>query len=173
MSRFILETPRLILRQFTLEDHPALAAMHRDPVVMWYLGGSVDEGRSLEMLKGYMAFYRDPGYSKWAVVLRETGELIGRCGPIPDSVEGRAEVELGYTFATSHWGKGYATEAAAAARAHCFERLGLTRIISIIDPHNTASQRVALRLGMRHERDAMWRGSLKRIYALERNAGKR
>jgi RimJ/RimL family protein N-acetyltransferase len=85
-----------------------------------------------------------------------------------ETIEGRDEVEIGYDLAKEHWGQGIASEAALAAFAHCFDVLRLPRVISLIAPENAASQGVARRLGMRHERDVTWRGGRFGMYAVER-----
>ncbi len=75
------------------------------------------------------------------------------------------ERELGWTFARAYWGQGYATEAAAAAMEHCFRTLGHQRLISLIDPRNLASARVATRIGMTYERMVQWHDAPTNLYA--------
>jgi RimJ/RimL family protein N-acetyltransferase len=94
------------------------------------------------------AMERENGYAVWAVVLRETGQLVGQCGLQP--VEGRGpEIELAYHFNKACWNKGYATEAAAAVLSYAFETLRLESVIAIVMPQNVASCRVAEKAGMR------------------------
>jgi RimJ/RimL family protein N-acetyltransferase len=88
---------------------------------------------------------------------RETGELVGDCGLIHRR-RGVDEVELGWIVRRSHWGRGIATEAALAWRDHAFDVLALERIVSMIGEVNSASRRVAEKLGMTVEREAMWGG---------------
>jgi ribosomal-protein-alanine N-acetyltransferase len=95
--------------------------------------------------------------------------LVGNCGLLEKEVEGRAEVELVYLIAYDAWGRGYATEAAAAVRDHALGVLGLSRLIALIKPENAASERVAEKLGMQLERDVERRGGVTmRLYVLER-----
>ncbi|HEY6348213.1 MAG TPA: GNAT family N-acetyltransferase [Candidatus Angelobacter sp.] len=162
--RIICETSRLILRHFTLDDLEALVAMHSDPEVSRFLGGVKTPEQSRQRLLEWIAEYQHYGFSKWAVVLRTTGELIGRCGLSLEEVEGASEWELGWTFARTHWGHGYAPEAAAAARDHSFSKLGLQRLISLIRPGNFASIRVAERLGMTYQRIVEWNGAPAHMY---------
>src|SRR5205807_7864742 len=82
----------------------------------------------------------------------------GFCGLVSQSVEGVEEVEVGYMLDKAYWGRGLATEAARASRDYGFERLGLRRLISLINPENAASLRVAEKNGMRYERDAEFNG---------------
>lgn len=161
----VCQTNRLLLRQFTIDDLDALVAMHNNPEVTRFLYSGVktlEENR--KRLLEWIAEYEQYGFSKWAVVLHDTGELIGRCGLSPEEVEGASHWELGWTFARPHWGHGYATEAAAAARDHSFSQLNLKRLISLIRPGNVASIRVAERLGMTYHRIVEWNGNPAHMY---------
>jgi RimJ/RimL family protein N-acetyltransferase len=167
----ICQTGRLVLRRFTLADLEPLAAIHADPDVMRFFGGPRTVEQTRRRLLDFLDAYERVGFSKWAVVLRETGELVGRCGPAVEHVEGGSEVELGYDLAKRFWGQGFATEAAAASLDHCFSVLGLTRVVSIIHPDNTASVRVARKLGMTEERAVVWRDQSLRLYAKSSTRG--
>src|SRR5215469_14148974 len=157
-------TNRLLLRQFILDDLDALIALHSDPEVSRFLGGVKTPEQSRQRLLEWIAEYEQYGFSKWAVVLRSTGELVGRCGLSLEEVEGTSDWELGWTFARAHWGNGYATEAAAAVRDHSFSKLGLARLISLIRPGNNASIRVAERVGMIYQRLVDWNGIPAHMY---------
>jgi ribosomal-protein-alanine N-acetyltransferase len=165
----ICETDRVILRRFTMADLDPVAAIMADPeVTRFFPGGPRTREQTGARLADFLRDYDRVGFSKWAVVLRSSGELIGRCGPAIQSVEGVDEAEIGYDLAKHHWGRGLATEAAAAATEHCFAVLGMTRVISIIDPNNVPSLRVAQRLGMTYERDVEWRKAHFRLYSKSR-----
>lgn len=164
----IYESPRIILRTLIEQDLDALAPILADPDVTRFIGGPRTREQVRARLEELIAAYDRHGFSKWAVVLRATGETIGRCGPIRETVEGRNEVEVGYDLAKEQWGRGFGREAAQAALAHCFDVLRLPRVISLIAPENLASQAVARRLGMRHERDVVWRDRGFRLYAVHR-----
>lgn len=154
----VRETARLRLRWFEQSDLDPLAAIHADPEVNRYVGGPTRwSGRGAsERLAEYLAEYRQHGFSKWAVVLKETGELLGRCGPVVESIDGVAEVELGCTLGRRYWGAGFATEAMSAALEHCFQTIRQTRIVSLVDPANVASKRLMARVGMTLEREVDW-----------------
>jgi ribosomal-protein-alanine N-acetyltransferase len=167
--RVICRTDRLFLREFTRDDLEPLTAMHLDPEVCRFIGLRTPEQTRDELMK-WIAAYSSLGFSKWAVVLRETGELIGRCGMTPEEYDGGiSEPELGWTFARAHWGNGYATEAAAAAMKHGFGDLQLRRIISLIDPQNLPSERVAMRIGMAFERQVQWKDKRTNLFAKSAN----
>ena len=91
---------------------------------------------------------RDHGFGMWAVVLRETGEMIGQCGLTMQHILEEDVVEVGYLFQRAHWHRGYAIEAAAACRDHAFDVLGVDRVYAQIRDTNLASMNVAIRLGM-------------------------
>ncbi len=88
----------------------------------------------------------------WAVVVKDSGHVIGYCGLI--FLEGTTEVELAYGLAKSSWGKGFATEAARASLRFGFEELKLNRVVAVVNPQNIPSQRVLEKLGMKYTKDA-------------------
>jgi len=140
-----LETERLILRGWEPEDFEALAAIHGDSDVMTFLGGVQepnDAWRALSSLAGHWVLR---GYGKWAVERKADGAMMGRVGLI--NPEGWPGLELGWTLGKQYWGQGYATEAAQAAMNFGFLTRPVDRLISCIDPDNSASQAVARRLG--------------------------
>ena len=167
-ARVICQTDRLWLREFTMDDLEPLTAMHLDPEVCRFIGLRTPE-QTLNSLKEWIAAYSSLGFAKWAVVLRESGEFIGRCGMTFETYEGISEPELGWTFARAHWGHGYATEAAAAAMKHWFDGLRFRRIISLIDPQNLPSERVALRIGMSLDRQVQWKSKPANLYVKSAN----
>ena len=99
-----------------------------------------------------------PQAAPWAVILRDSGELIGYCGIFPIVVHNEPEMELGYRLGRSFWGRGLATEAARAAVEYARDTLGLRRLIALIDPGNTRSVAVAKKLGMSKESEVMCEG---------------
>jgi RimJ/RimL family protein N-acetyltransferase len=96
--------------------------------------------------------YADRGFGLWVMESITTSEFLGDCGLTPQTVDGVTAVELGWHTKRSRWNQGFATEAALACRDLAFTRFGLNRLISIIDPENLASRRVAEKVGMREER---------------------
>ncbi|RIH90429.1 Acetyltransferase (GNAT) domain protein [Calidithermus terrae] len=156
----VLETRRLLLRRLEPRDAPALLAVFGDPEAMRFSDHGV---RDLPWVEGWLAgcleSYRQRGFGPYAVVERESGEVVGYCGLThhPD-LGGRPEVALGYRLARSRWGRGYASEAVAALLAYAIHTLRLRRVVAQIDPHNPASVRVAEKAGMRYERDLLLEG---------------
>ena len=116
-------------------------------------------------------YFQTWGFGPYAVLEQQSQEVIGYCGLFffPD-IDGQAEVEIGYRLALSAWGKGYASEAAKAVRDYAFTALDIRRLIAMIDPSNTASIRVAEKIGMYYEKDVMFEGYTHpdRVYAIAR-----
>jgi len=150
----ILETNRLLLRRQIIEDLDSLWALYCDPEITKYIPDAPrDYAQAREELEWFLNGHpKYPELGLWATIYKETGKFIGRCGLLPWTIEGRQEVEVAYTLAREYWGQGLATEAASGILKHAFEQLRLPRLICLIDPQNSASQRVAEKIGMRLER---------------------
>lgn len=148
-----LGTPRLLLRRWRRADVDQLAAINADPEVMRFIGdGSVaDRARTAADVAAFERLWRQRGFGRFAVELRETGELVGFVGmAIPDDLpEIMPAVEIGWRLARVHWGRGVATEAARAALRYAFGEAGLDRLVSVHVLGNTGSERVMQKLGMR------------------------
>ncbi len=148
-----IDTERLHLRPFTEGDVAAFFALGSDPEVIRFVSPNplVSLAQAEAMLHAApLHDYARYGYGRLAVVEKGGSEVIGFCGLkyLPDL----AEIDLGYRFLPSHWGKGYASESALAVLDHARTVLGLARIIGLADPANTASTKVLRKLGMRFER---------------------
>ncbi len=141
-----LETERLLLRGLCREDFEPFAAIMADPEVARYVAPApmsrADAWRSLASSLGHWLLR---GYGAWGVERKADGAFLGRVGMI--NPEGWPGLEIGWTLGKPYWGRGYATEAAAAAMRYAFLTQPVARLISNIDPANTASQAVAVRLG--------------------------
>ena len=146
----VLETERLLLREMTPEDFPALCAILQDAEVMYAYEHAFSDDEVWDWLRRQMSRYRLTGHGLWAVVDKATGEMIGQCGLTwQDSlVPGEQALEVGYLFRKDVWHQGYATEAARACRDYAFEVLGAEEVWSFIRDTNLPSQGVARRNGM-------------------------
>ena len=141
----VLETPRLRLRGWTESDFEPYAGMMADADVARFIGGAMarnDAWRSMAAIVGHWALR---GYGFWVVERKTDGAFLGRVGLWQP--EGWPALEVGWALDRPHWGQGYATEAAHAAFDHGFRTMPVSRLISLIDPKNGPSQRVAERLG--------------------------
>lgn len=142
------ETERLILRKMKPSDIPALRRILQDPEVMYAYEGPFSDEEVQVWLDRQLARYREEGFGLCAVVLRETGEMIGQCGLTMQDIPGKRIIEVGYLFQKACWHQGYATEAAIACREYAFSTLGADAVYSIIRETNIPSQNVARRNGM-------------------------
>lgn len=150
----ILETRRLTLRHLETGDLDALYRLYRDPQIRAHFpDGTRTFAETKEELEWFLRGHPDrPELGLWATVERRTGAFLGRCGLLPWTIDGQAEVELAYLIDKSRWGEGLATEAARGIIQHAWDELGLKRLICLIMPGNTASVAVATKVGMRFER---------------------
>lgn len=144
----IMETNRLYLREMTQADYPALCSILQDPDVMYAYEHGFEDVEVQEWLEKQRNRYAQYGFGLWAVILKETNEMIGQCGLTMQECKGREVLEIGYLFQKAFWHQGYASEAAIACRTYAFEQLNATEVYSIIRDTNLASQKVALRNGM-------------------------
>ncbi len=166
MPHIYLETERLILRNTAIEDIPALVRMWTDPDVTRFMGGPRDPAK-LEQAFAEDARNPDPLlYDQWPVIEKSGGRLIGYCGLLDKEVDGRPEVELVYTFLPEAWGRGYATEISLALRDHALNRMGLRRLIALIEPGNEASRRVAEKAGFHYDRTILRPSGAERLLYL-------
>ena len=145
----ILETQRLYLRRLNQDDFPALCRILQEEETMCAYEGAFSDEEAQEWLDRQIARYGLWGFGAWAVILKKTDELIGQCGLTMQPWRDGEVLEIGYLFRWDCWHQGYATEAARACKKYAFEVLGAEEVCSIIRDTNLASQRVALRNGMK------------------------
>lgn len=144
-----LETERLRLRPFSLNDVDAYyQRISSDPAVMRYLPGGKPRQRSdSQWVVAYFIRHAElHGFGVWAVEEKASGLFIGHAGL--EYIPGAQEIEIAYTLGRAYWGRGLATEAAAASLSYGFEALNLDEIYGLAFPQNTASQNVMRKLGM-------------------------
>jgi RimJ/RimL family protein N-acetyltransferase len=153
-----LQTERLLLRGWRDDDFEPWAAIVADSSVTRGLGKDAgmtpsEAWRDMAMMAGHWAL---KGFGNWVLEARDSGELVGRAGLYypPDW----PELEVGWTVARKHWGRGFAPEAARAAAAWAHEQLGVSHIVSLIHPANEQSIRVAEKLGEKLEGHHLVRG---------------
>ena len=148
MRPIIIETDRLLLRKLTPDDLPTLRRLLQDDQAMVAYEGAFSDAEVQDWLDRQLARYQRWRFGLWAVLLRESGQVIGQCGLTMQPWKGQEVLEIGYLLERAHWHHGYATEAARACKDYAFATLGATEVCSIIRDTNLASQRVALRNGM-------------------------
>jgi RimJ/RimL family protein N-acetyltransferase len=166
----ILETQRLLLREFDAADAAAFYMLGSDPAITRYTGdpGLTSVEHALEILRSRtLADYRKHGFGRWACVLKTSDAVIGFAGlKYLDELE---EVDIGYRLLPAYWGRGLATEAGQAVLNFGFDQLRLERIIGLVDPENVASVRVLDKLGMTWDGLVEYRGELCTRYVIRAN----
>jgi ribosomal-protein-alanine N-acetyltransferase len=152
----ILETERLTFRRLLPSDLDSLFALYSDPEIRRYFPeGTLSYEETKEELEWFLNGHPEhPELGLWATIHKQTGAFIGRCGLLPWTIEGQAEVEVAYLLDKKYWRQGLGTEAAQGILDYGFEQLHLSRLICMIDPANLASQKVATAIGMTFERAA-------------------
>ena len=149
---WIIETERLGLRQIKRADYEALCLILQDPEVMyaWEHGFSDEEVK--DWIEENLRRYVHDGFSYYAAIEKERNCLIGVMGPLLEVTEGESHVGIGYILRKDVWRRGFALEGAAACVSYIWEKLGAPVVTAQIKTDNTASQKVAERLGMRIEK---------------------
>ncbi len=185
----ILQTPRLILREFTPEDADALAQILSDPETMRFYPAPYDRAGVEQWIARNRQRYREHGVGLWAMELKPPAsqhaesqsnaesntrskkpELIGDCGIVAQQIDADRLYEIGYHLRRDLWGRGLATEAAIACRDWAFANLQTDRLISLIRPENLPSIRVAERVGMTLWKQISWRGLPHHVYSIMKPA---
>jgi RimJ/RimL family protein N-acetyltransferase len=165
-----VETSRLRLRPLQASDAEPFMEIHQDPEVIKYVllgaapGGITVAWRNIAMMIGH---WHLRGYGPWAVSEKSTGQVIGRVGLW--NPEGWPGIELGWIIRRSHWDHGFATEASRAALEWAWKNIDTDHIISVIQPDNVRSIRVAEKIGERFERADVLNEANVHIYGVLRN----
>jgi ribosomal-protein-alanine N-acetyltransferase len=164
----IVETERLLLREFVPDDVDALSAVLSDPETMRHYPAPLDRAGVAEWIERNRRRYADAGHGLWAMVLKSSGEVVGDCGLTRQTVDGVDEIEIGYHVRRDLWGQGFAPEAARACRDYGFERLGAEQLISLVRLGNLPSRRVAEKVGMSLWKEVMWRDLAHWVFVIRR-----
>lgn len=168
--KIIIQTERLIIREFQNSDVEPLAPILRKPEVMQFsTTGVLSKEMTKLKIQSFIDSYQKKGYSKWAVIHRQSGRLIGYCGIAVEEIEGKLENELGYRLDSDFWGQGLATEAAKGCLEYAFGKLNFDYVLGIVEPENSASVRVLEKVGMVFIKESTWCGKSVFIYKRIRN----
>ncbi|WP_223554199.1 GNAT family N-acetyltransferase [Lysinibacillus sphaericus] len=157
----MLETKRLKLRDYNEADFDFLQSLLSNAQVMQYIGSG--ETRNEEQARSFFnwifeSYEKNEAYGLKIIELKATNERIGHAGLVPQRVIEEEQIEIGYWIAPNFWGMGYATEVAKALRAYGEKELSLNKLISLIQIGNSASQKVAISMGMKKEREIELKG---------------
>lgn len=149
----LIETPRLLMKEIAEEDVPNLFHLNSDPEVIRYTGDKSfnNKTEAHEFIFRYRSVYQKYGCGRLSTFIKETGEYIGWCGL--KYIVDKDETDLGYRLMKKYWGKGYATESAAACLDDGFKRLRLNKIYAIAVKDNIASINVFKKLSLNYVKD--------------------
>jgi len=149
----LIETPRLLMKEMVEEDTLNLFHLNSDPEVIRYTGDKPfnNKTEAREFILRYQSIYQKYRCGRLSTFIKETGEYIGWCGL--KYLADKDEIDLGYRFIKQYWGKGYATESAAACLKDGFKRLKLDKINAIAAKDNTASINVFKKLSLNYIED--------------------
>ena len=128
----ILETQRLYLREMNQADFQSLCRISQDEKAMYAYEGAFSDAEVQEWLDRQISRYQKWRFGLWAVILKETDEMIGQCGLTMQPWKNEEVLEIGYLFERSHWHQGYAIEAARACKKYAFDVLKADKVCSII-----------------------------------------
>jgi RimJ/RimL family protein N-acetyltransferase len=145
MTKPMLETERLLLREVREEDLDGWARLMGDPESARFIGGVLGRAAAWRGMATMAGSWSLKGFGMFSVVEKESGRWIGRLGPWQP--EGWPGTEVGWGLVRDAWGQGYAAEGATAAIQWAFDQLGWEEVIHVIDPRNLPSIALAERLG--------------------------
>lgn len=168
----IIETKRLILKEYSINDIPELNIILSDPITMKFWPSPFTLQQTESWIHNNIARYKNLGFGRWAVILKDSGKRIGDCGIMVSEIDGKQENDLGYIFHYPFWHKGYAVEAADACKEYAFNNLGINRLCANMAFDHEASRRVAEKIGMKKEKEFLNsrnRNFLTYVYSISRN----
>ena len=145
----IIETERLMLREYSMDDFDALYEIMSDAETMQHYPAPFDEARTGRWIEWNLENYARYGFGLWAVVLKETGEFIGDCGITIQNIDGEMLPEIGYHIHKNHRRRGYAAEAARAVRDWVFQNTDYDTVYSYMKYTNVGSYSTAMANGMK------------------------
>lgn len=164
-----IETPRLRLRDIDGSDVAGVEAMFADREIMAHYLDFITPAAAANWVAAHTHMRASVGFAPWTVELHD-GTFVGQCGPLPHLIDGRREVEVICFLRRPYWRGGFSDEACRASVRYAFERIGVERVIALIVPANRPSVRLALRCGLRFERDLVHGGLAFALYAVDRAA---
>ena len=144
----ILETPRLLLREMTDDDYKSLQMVISDPETMKYYPKPYNEEGVWKWINWCKASYQKRGFGLWAVVLKETGEMIGDCGVSMQTIDDEMKPEIGYHLRKDYHRQGLGKEMTQAVRDYFFKHFEFDEIYSFMNKDNVPSYKTAEANGM-------------------------
>ena len=164
----IIETKRLRLREYTLDDFDNLKAVISDPETMKYYEKPYDDEGVKRWLNWCMKSYQDNGFGLFAIELKETGQFIGDCGLSLQNIDGEILPEIGYHINKNFWRNGYAKEAGTGVKEWAFKNTEYTKLYSYMTKDNVPSYSTALSIGLKFLKEYDDEGIPHLVYMIEK-----
>ncbi|GEO27143.1 acetyltransferase [Alicyclobacillus acidoterrestris] len=165
----MLETSRLFFRPYQMKDFQFYLSLWQDPEIIRFIGsGKVRSKTALKLNYPYWLSKSELGKGVLVTVFKATQQPVGHAGLVPQEIDGKLQMELGYWVSRRYWGLGIGTEAARFFRDLAFRELGLNRLVSLIQPENTRSIHVAQKIGMQFADKTTFRGTPVNLYAIDK-----
>ncbi|MCJ7688411.1 MAG: GNAT family N-acetyltransferase [Clostridiaceae bacterium] len=149
----VIETKRLIIKEYSYDDISKLNIILSNPKTMSFWPTPFTLQQTENWINTNIRRYVELGYGRWAIILKETGELIGDCGIMLSEIDGTQENDLGYIIHYPFWQNGFAFEAADACKEYAFTNLGIKKLCANMAFDHIASRRVAEKIGMEKEKE--------------------
>lgn len=164
----MIETKRLILREYTLEDIDHLYEIISDKETMKFFDCPYTYEQTKRWIEWSISHYCEHGFGFYAVILKETGEFIGNCGLTFQHIDNEYLPEIGYHIHKNYWKQGYGSEAAIGVKEWAFKNTKYNELYSYMSQDNIASVKVALNNGMKHVKDYIEEDKIYSVYKIER-----
>lgn len=162
----IIETNRLLLREFNTDDAEHFYHLNLNPNVIRYTGNSTF--KNIEEAETFLENYSDyqkNGFGRWAVIEKSSSEFLGWCGLKYD--ENLDETDIGFRFFEHFWNRGFATESAKGCNDYGFNELNLKKIVGKAMKENSVSIKVLVKIRLEYERDCDFDGKEGSVYCIE------
>lgn len=150
MTKYIIETDQIALRELTMADFDAWHQILSDKETMQYYPREFDEDQTRKWINWNLDNYSKYGFGLWAVILKKTNEFIGDCGITMQNIyrDGKLFPEIGYHINKRFWNKGYASQASKACLEYLFKNTDFNEVFSYQNSTNIPSRKVAEKMGM-------------------------
>ena len=173
-NKMIIETERLVLREYTFDDFNALFEIVSDSETMQHYPAPFDENKTKNWIAWNLENYQKYGFGLWAVVLKESGEFIGDCGITIQNIDSEMLPEIGYHIHKKYWRNGFAKEAARAVRDWVFQNTQYDKIYSYMKYTNVGSYATAMANGMKKVKEYPYqKNGISYVYAIKREEWER
>jgi RimJ/RimL family protein N-acetyltransferase len=154
-QKIILSTPRFILREMQENDLPLLGKIFDEATAMTFFTKDQKREKAKIWIAHMLKSYKENGFGMWLCFFKESREFVGQCGLMKNEIDGKEEIELGYSILRKFWNRGYANEVAQGCIEFGFKNINVPRIVSVIEKENVASVHVSKKIGMNKERQIL------------------